>query len=117
LPSPSTDIARAADRLAGHVLRTPLRRSSWLSASTGADVFLKLETLQPTFSYKIRGAMNAVLRIAESGASGPLVTASAGNHGRALAHAARHAGLPLTVYASSGAPATKLDAIRASAPR
>jgi threonine dehydratase len=93
-------------------MRTPLRRSAWLSGVTGAGVFLKLETLQPTFSFKIRGALNAVLRLAEAGERSALVTASAGNHGRALAHAAHEAGLPLTVYAPAGAPTTKLDAIR-----
>ena len=55
---------------------------------------LKLETLQPSFSYKIRGAWNAVLTLAERGGAAALVTASAGNHGRALAHAAREVGLP-----------------------
>lgn len=77
-------------------------------------MFLKLETLQPTFSYKIRGAFNAVLRLVEDrGSSAPaLVTASAGNHGRALAHAAREAGLPLTVYVPETAPRVKIDAIR-----
>lgn len=104
--------AVAARRLTWRLERTPLRRSGWLSEVAGADIFLKLETLQPTFSYKIRGALNAVLRLVESGRLEPLVTASAGNHGRALAFAAREAGLPLTVYAPEGAPATKLDAIR-----
>jgi threonine dehydratase len=94
-------------------MRTPLRRSPWLSAAAGGDVFLKLETLQPTFSYKIRGAFNAVLKLAEArGEAPPLVTASAGNHGRALAHAARIAGLRLTVYVPSTAPRAKIDAIR-----
>jgi threonine dehydratase len=95
------------------VLRTPLRRSEWLSHVTGSDVYLKLETLQPTFSYKIRGSWNAVLRIAERQQSASLVTASAGNHGRALAHAANSAGLRLTVYVPADAPAVKVDAIRA----
>jgi len=97
------------------VLRTPLRPSPWLSSAASADVLLKLETLQPTFSYKIRGALNAVLTLAETmgGDVPPLVTASAGNHGRALAHAAREAGMPLTVYAPENAPRTKLEAIRA----
>jgi threonine dehydratase len=76
-------------------------------------VSLKLETLQPTFSYKIRGALNAVLRLAETGDSpAALVTASAGNHGRALAQAAALAGLPLTVYVPEQAPRIKLEAIR-----
>jgi threonine dehydratase len=83
-----------------------------LSASRG-EVFLKIETLQPTFSYKIRGAFNAVLKLVEEGRDVPaLVTASAGNHGRALAHAAAAVGLPLTVYVPEQAPRTKIDAIR-----
>jgi len=96
------------------VLRTPLRPSPWLSEVTGSEVLLKLETLQPTFSYKIRGAFNVVGRL-KSGRErpGPLVTASAGNHGRALAYAAAAAGIPLTVYVPSGAPRSKLEAIRA----
>ena len=94
-------------------MRTPLRRSEWLSSAAGADVSLKLETLQPTFSYKIRGALNAVLVLLERGETpAALVTASAGNHGRALAYAAAVAGLPLTVYVPEGAPRVKLDALR-----
>ena len=81
--------------------------------ASGGDVFLKLETLQPTHSYKIRGATNAVLKLVAGGASGPIVTASAGNHGRAMAFAARAAGIGLTVYVPEHAPRTKLDAIRA----
>jgi len=98
------------------VLRTPLRASSWLAAAAAADVRLKLETLQPTYSYKVRGAFNVVLRLAEEyGATPPpLVTASAGNHGRALAWAAGEAGMQLTVYAPQHAPRTKLEAIRAT---
>lgn len=98
-------------------MRTPLRHSPWLSGLTGREVRLKLETLQPTFSYKIRGAFNAVLRLRDRDRDRALrpslVTASAGNHGRALAHAARLAGLPLTVYASSHAPRLKIEAMRA----
>jgi threonine dehydratase len=98
------------------VLRTPLRRSQWLSGVSGGEVRLKLETLQPTFSYKVRGAFNAVLRLAARDAGTPpaLVTASAGNHGRALAHAAGACGMPLTVYVSAGAPRVKLEAMRAA---
>jgi threonine dehydratase len=97
-------------------MRTPLRRSEWLSRACSTEVFLKLESLQPTFSYKIRGATNAILRLVEQyGADSPrLVTASAGNHGRALATAAMHAGIALTVYVPEHAPRTKLDAIRAT---
>jgi threonine dehydratase len=99
------------------VLRTPLRRSEWLSAIAGADVHLKLEVIQPTSSYKIRGAFNAALRVHErAGAGAPprLVTASAGNHGRALASAARALRLTLTVFVAADAPRAKVDAIRAA---
>lgn len=108
------DIQAAAARISGRVIRTPLRYSSWLSRVARAEVYLKIETLQPTFSYKIRGACNAVLRLTEGAHDGrPLVTASAGNHGRALAHAAREAGIRLTVYVPENAPKTKIDAIGA----
>jgi threonine dehydratase len=96
------------------VLQTPLRRSDWLSSIAGAPVSLKLETLQETFSYKFRGALNAVLRLCEGTAQpSGLVTASAGNHGRALAAAAARVGFPLTVYVPASAPKVKLDAMKA----
>jgi len=107
------DIESAAARIEGHVARTPSRRSEWLSDLTGADVHLKLEVVQPTSSYKIRGAFNAALRLkARQVPDVRLVTASAGNHGRALAFAARELGLPLTVFIASNAPSAKVDAIR-----
>ncbi len=110
------DIRAAARRIEGRVLRTPLRPSSWLSAATDAEVRLKLEVMQPTSSYKVRGAFNTVLRLAEEhGANPPLiVTASAGNHGRAMAWAARDSNIALTVYVPEKAPRTKLEAIAAS---
>jgi threonine dehydratase len=72
--------------------------------------------MQPTASYKVRGAFNTVLRMVEApGAAAPaLVTASAGNHGRALAWAVRAGSMQLTVYAPEHAPRTKLEAIAAS---
>jgi threonine dehydratase len=111
------DIRAAAGRIRGRVLRTPLRESDWLSAVCGAGVHLKLEVVQPTSSFKIRGAFNAVLRVRERTGDGDaptLVTASAGNHGRGLAHAARALGLPLIVFIPANAPRAKVDAIRAA---
>lgn len=112
------DIRAAAGRIDGRVLRTPLRHSEWLSSKTTADLYLKLEVIQPTSSYKIRGAFNAALLVHERAGAGVgphrLVTASAGNHGRALAHAARALGLPLTVFIAANAPRAKVDAIRAA---
>ena len=101
-------IRAAGRRIAPHVLHTPVRESEWLS-SGGADVWLKLEIVQPTSSFKIRGAFNAALQVREQ----RLVTASAGNHGRALAHAARELKLPLTVFIAGTAPAAKIEPIRA----
>ena len=97
------------------MLHTPLRPSMWLSECTGGHVFLKLESLQPTFSYKLRGATNAVLKLTASSEKPRqgVVTASAGNHGRAMAHACAAAGIPLTVYVPENAPRTKIEAIRA----
>ncbi|CAN5741168.1 hydroxyectoine utilization dehydratase EutB [soil metagenome] len=109
------DIKAAAARIRGRVLRTPLRYSRWLSSASGGDVFLKIETIQPTYSYKIRGATNAVMKLVEGTATGearPIVTASAGNHGRAMAHAAGAAGLKLTVYVAETAPQSKIEAMR-----
>jgi threonine dehydratase len=76
-------------------------------------VYLKLEIVQPTSSYKIRGAFNAALKLTR-GSQMRLVTASAGNHGRALAYAARTLNLPLTVFIAENAPRAKVDAIRAA---
>ena len=105
------EIERAAARIAGHVTRTPLVRSGTLSAITRHPVYLKLETRQPTGSFKLRGATNAILALAEP-AHG-LTTASTGNHGRAVAHAARELGLSATICMSSLVPANKVEATRA----
>jgi threonine dehydratase len=111
------DVVAARRRLAPHLQPTPLRHSTWLSAATGADVFLKLESVQLTNAFKIRGALNAALRVAGAArarATAPLiVTASAGNHGRALALAAERLGLRTIVFAPATAPETKKHAIRA----
>src|SRR2546423_3207403 len=108
------DVLRARQRIAPHVRRTPLVRSTWLSDASGADVWLKLESLQVANSFKSRGAFNAVIARVERGAARlrQLVTASAGNHGRALAAAAETFRLPLVVFTPADAPAAKLDAIR-----
>ena len=89
---------RRARLIAPHVMHTPCVRSPWLSRASGHDVWLKLESLQPTHSFKVRGATHAVVRRASEAAHG-FVTASAGNHGAALAHAALAAGVAVTVHA------------------
>jgi threonine dehydratase len=118
-PPLPADIISASDRLAGRIVRTPLRRSDWLSRIAGAPVWLKLESVQMTGSFKIRGALNAAILHAERhpGLPRPLVTASAGNHGRALALAAEQIAVPLTVFVPRDAPEAKTRAIEAHGAR
>lgn len=108
------DIFEARRRIARHVRRTPLIESTWLSDIAGGRVSLKLESLQLSNSFKSRGAFHAVVARLERGGAAPkqLVTASAGNHGRALAAAAQTFHLPLVVFTPADAPQTKLAAIR-----
>src|SRR5260370_20505818 len=80
------DVYRARRRLEGRVTHTPLLQSAALSRIAGTPVYLKLETMQPTGSFKLRGATNALARLAERDIR-KVVTASTGNHGRAVAHA------------------------------
>ena len=109
------DIHVARERIAPYVRRTPLIDSPWLSELAGAEVRLKLESLQVTHSFKARGAVNAAAvhaaRVWPGGSAAPLVTASAGNHGRALAYAAERFGIPLVVFTPQNAPRVKLDHI------
>ena len=113
------DIYAARLRLSRHLRPTPLLRSAWLSAKANAAVDLKIESIQATNAFKIRGALNAALKLLEdrhtAGTTGepPLVvTASAGNHGRALALAGETLGLRVIVFTPKGAPETKKVAIR-----
>jgi threonine dehydratase len=107
------DIEAAAARLAGRIVDTPLVPAYGLRDLTGRTVWLKLETLQRTRSFKFRGALNALLKITDLGGTLPdLVTASAGNHGAALAAAATQVGASLRVFAPRDAPRAKLDRMR-----
>lgn len=106
-----SEIEQARDRLKGYVERTPQVRSKRLSELSGAPIFLKLENRQITGSFKLRGATNAVLSLPVSKRRYGLVTASTGNHGRALAHAASLHGLTATVCLSSLVPQNKVTAI------
>ena len=103
------DVYEARRRLAPHLPPTPLRPSPWVSSKVRGAVFLKIEAVNPTHSFKIRGALNAALKV-ESGRL--LVTASAGNHGRALALVAEQRGMSCVVFTPANAPETKKSAIR-----
>jgi threonine dehydratase len=105
------DVEDARPRIADTVLRTPLVR---LDGGSGApEIWLKLENLQPTNSYKIRGAANAVARLSDEERARGVWTISAGNAGQGVAYAARAFGIPCTVVAIETAPETKLKRMRA----
>jgi len=100
-PLTPDEIAEARQRIAGAALRTPL--------VPGGGAWLKLECLQPTGSYKIRGAANLVKA---RSLAGPIVSASAGNFGQALAAAARQRGLKVTIHVPDNAARVKIDNLR-----
>jgi threonine dehydratase len=105
---PLPEIERARERIAGAAVRTPLVR---LHVDSPAEIWLKLENLQPIGSFKIRGATNAIRAASPEDLAGGVVTASAGNMAQGVAWAAREAAVPATIVVPDHAPQTKLDAI------
>ena len=103
------EIEAARDRIAGAAIRTPLVRLQVEDAP--AEIYLKLETLQPVNSFKIRGATNAVLLASPADRAHGIVTASAGNMAQGVAWAARDLSLPATILVPDTAPEAKLAAI------
>jgi threonine dehydratase len=100
-------IESARDRIAGTAVRTPLVR---LNVDAPAEIWLKLENLQPIGSFKIRGAANAVRTADPAQLEAGLVTASAGNMAQGVAWMARELDVPATIVVPEHAPQTKLDA-------
>jgi threonine dehydratase len=105
-------VERARARIAPHVRRTPVEPSAWLSALTGADVHCKLENHQLTGSFKLRGAVNRVLGASEATRRRGFVAASTGNHGAAVAHAAKLCGSTVTVFVPRSADSRKVERLR-----
>jgi threonine dehydratase len=105
-PISLSDIEAARERIKGTVLRTPLVRYD-------ERTWLKLENLQPTNAYKIRGGTNAVAALSDEARAKGVWTISAGNAGQGVASAARQYGVPCTIVAIETAPQTKLDRMRA----
>jgi threonine dehydratase len=105
------EIEAARGRIAGIALRTPLVRLDL--GPGGPDIRLKLENLQPTNAYKIRGAANAVAMLGETERARGVWTVSAGNAGQGVAYAARAAGISCAVVAIETAPRTKLERMAA----
>ena len=102
------DVVAARARIASSVARTPLIR---LNVDAPAEIYLKLETLQPIGSFKLRGAMNAIRTLPAESMSAGVYTASAGNMAQGVAWGARELGVPCTVVMPDNAPQTKLDAV------
>ena len=106
------EIEAARERQAGVVLRTPLIYSHTLSRTSGREVFLKLENLQTTGSFKLRGAINRLTLLKMRGEGTRVVAASAGNHGQGVAFAATHLGIPATIVMPQRASISKQLATR-----
>ena len=106
------DIEAARARLAGVARETPLYPSETFSRLAGRQVLLKAENLQRTGSFKIRGAYNTIATLGETERRAGVVAASAGNHGQAVAWAAREAGIAATIFMPQDAPMAKVEATR-----
>jgi threonine dehydratase len=106
------DIEAAAARLAGVARETPLYATETFSRLSGRPVLLKAENLQRTGSFKIRGAFNTISTLGEAERAAGVVAASAGNHGQAVAWAAREAGIVATIFMPEDAPMAKVEATR-----
>lgn len=102
------DVQNAAKLIDGQVLRTPFIRSLKLSQITGADVWLKLENLQHTGAFKVRGALVKLLSLPEKERKDGVVAASAGNHAQGVGYFSQKLGIPATIVMPKGTPFTKI---------
>ena len=107
------DVQAAAARIAPYAIRTPLVESWVLNAQTGARVFLKVETLQRTGSFKFRGAANRLAMIPQSDRAKGVVAFSSGNHAQGVAAAALLFGMPAVIVMPKDAPRPKIEGTRA----
>ena len=108
------DIEAAAERIGGRVRRTPCLRTRFIrNPLRPGPTMLKLECLQVTGAFKVRGANNAILQLDDQTLSHGVITASGGNHGLAVAYAAHASGCPAVVYLPDNSPTDKADRARA----
>jgi len=105
------NILSAQKRIANIITKTPLRRSLHLSEKTGKNIFLKLENMQPSGSFKLRGAANAILSLSDEELSRGVITTSAGNHGKAVAFIASKLGIKAVIFVSALVPPHKIKAM------
>lgn len=106
------DIYLAKQRIAPIVLRTSLVSSPMLEDHVGTFVYLKLEGLQETGSFKIRGAANKMLNLTEEEKTRGVIAVSTGNHGRAVSYVAKTLGIQAVICLSEGVPRNKIDALK-----
>src|SRR5262249_44410940 len=106
------DVQEARQRLSGVAEETPIYLSETFSRRVGREVRLKAENLQRTGSFKVRGAVNKLATLTPEERAAGVVAASAGNHGQAVAWAARELGAPATIYVPQDAPMAKVDACK-----
>ncbi len=106
------DIEEAADRIAGHVLRTPLVAAPRISELIGDEVMVKHENMQATASFKERGAVNKLLLLTEDEQRSGVIAMSAGNHAQAVAYHARRFGIPATIVMPETTPLVKVENTR-----
>jgi threonine dehydratase len=106
------DVQEARRRLSGIAEETPIYLSETFSRRCGREVRLKAENLQRTGSFKVRGAVNKLSTLTSEERTAGVVAASAGNHGQAVAWAARELGAPATIYVPVNAPMAKVEACR-----
>jgi threonine dehydratase len=114
MPNPISQeqIQAAHQRIAPYIHRTPLLTNQTIAELVGAEVFLKCENLQKVGAFKARGAMNAVLSLSADERQKGVATHSSGNHGQALAWAAKKMGIPAYIVMPSNSPQVKVDAVR-----
>jgi threonine dehydratase len=108
----ATDVRDARERIAGVARETPVYSSETFSRIAGRDVWLKAENLQRTGAFKVRGAVNRLAFLSDAEREAGVVAASAGNHGQAVAWAARQAGVSARIFVPEDAPMAKVEACR-----
>ena len=105
------DVHQASQRIKATIQNTPLIKSNWLSEYSGSEIFLKLESLQKTGSFKLRGASNKILSLSAEEKQRGVIAVSSGNHGRAVAYVAGRHDLPAVICVSETVPENKVSAI------
>jgi threonine dehydratase len=109
---PYADIQEAQTRLAKTLTPTPLIKSEYFSHKLNTNIYFKLEVLNPTHSFKTRGATNAILSLSDEQRQNGVITASGGNHGLGVAYVASRLGIPAYIYLPKNTPGSKIEAFK-----